>query len=128
MSNKEIAQTLFVTIKTVEVHLSHACRKLDISSRAAPKRPLDSSTELGVCLGLIARPNYRGRERTLGARLGSPPMRISASRRRVAPAIHRSNYHATEPAATAHSTANRLGDGSAVADPHHDDNNATGPQ
>jgi DNA-binding CsgD family transcriptional regulator len=34
MSNKEIAQTLFVTVKTVEVHLSHAYRKLEISSRA----------------------------------------------------------------------------------------------
>ena len=34
MSNKEIAQTLFVTIKTVEMHLSRAYRKLDISSRA----------------------------------------------------------------------------------------------
>jgi DNA-binding CsgD family transcriptional regulator len=34
MTNKEIAQTLFVTIKTVEVHLSHAYRKLEISSRA----------------------------------------------------------------------------------------------
>jgi DNA-binding NarL/FixJ family response regulator len=34
MSNKEIAQTLFVTIKTVELHLSSAYRKLDISSRA----------------------------------------------------------------------------------------------
>jgi DNA-binding CsgD family transcriptional regulator len=34
MSNKEIAQTLFVTIKTVEVHLSHADRKLEIGSRA----------------------------------------------------------------------------------------------
>jgi DNA-binding NarL/FixJ family response regulator len=34
MSNKEIAQTLFVTIKTVEVHLSHAYRKLEIGSRA----------------------------------------------------------------------------------------------
>jgi DNA-binding CsgD family transcriptional regulator/tetratricopeptide (TPR) repeat protein len=33
MSNKEIAQTLFVTIKTVEMHLSHAYRKLEISSR-----------------------------------------------------------------------------------------------
>ena len=33
MSNKEIAQTLFVTIKTVEVHLSHAYRKLEIGSR-----------------------------------------------------------------------------------------------
>jgi DNA-binding CsgD family transcriptional regulator len=34
MTNKEIAQTLFVTIKTVEVHLSRAYRKLEISSRA----------------------------------------------------------------------------------------------
>ena len=34
MTNKEIAQTLFVTIKTVEVHLSHAYRKLEIGSRA----------------------------------------------------------------------------------------------
>ncbi len=34
MSNREIAQTLFVTIKTVEVHLSSAYRKLEISSRA----------------------------------------------------------------------------------------------
>src|SRR5262245_31816462 len=34
LSNKEIAQTLFVTIKTVEVHLSSAYRKLEISSRA----------------------------------------------------------------------------------------------
>ena len=34
MSNKQIAQTLFVTIKTVEVHLSHAYRKLKITSRA----------------------------------------------------------------------------------------------
>jgi DNA-binding NarL/FixJ family response regulator len=34
MTNKEIAQTLFVTIKTVEVHLSHAYRKLELSSRA----------------------------------------------------------------------------------------------
>jgi DNA-binding CsgD family transcriptional regulator len=34
MSNKEIAQTLFVTIKTVEMHLSGAYRKLEISSRA----------------------------------------------------------------------------------------------
>ena len=34
MTNKEIAQTLFVTIKTVEMHLNHAYRKLQISSRA----------------------------------------------------------------------------------------------
>ena len=33
MSNKEIAQALFVTVKTVEQHLSHVYRKLDIASR-----------------------------------------------------------------------------------------------
>ena len=32
-TNREIAQTLFVTEKTVETHLGHAYRKLDISSR-----------------------------------------------------------------------------------------------
>jgi DNA-binding CsgD family transcriptional regulator len=33
LSNKEIAQTLFVTVKTVEQHLGRVYRKLDISSR-----------------------------------------------------------------------------------------------
>ena len=33
LSNKEIAQTLFVTTKTVEVHLSNVYRKLELSSR-----------------------------------------------------------------------------------------------
>jgi DNA-binding CsgD family transcriptional regulator len=33
-SNKEIAQELFVTVKTVEMHLSRVYRKLEISSRA----------------------------------------------------------------------------------------------
>ena len=33
MSNREIAQALFVTLRTVEMHLSNAFRKLDISSR-----------------------------------------------------------------------------------------------
>ena len=32
-SNKEIAQALFVTVKTVEMHLSRVYRKLEISSR-----------------------------------------------------------------------------------------------
>ncbi len=32
-SNPEIAQTLFVTRKTVETHLGHVYRKLDISGR-----------------------------------------------------------------------------------------------
>jgi DNA-binding CsgD family transcriptional regulator len=34
LSNPEIAQSLFVTIKTVEMHLGHAYRKLDVGSRA----------------------------------------------------------------------------------------------
>ena len=34
LSNPEIAQALFVTVKTVEAHLSNAYRKLDIHSRA----------------------------------------------------------------------------------------------
>jgi DNA-binding CsgD family transcriptional regulator len=33
MSNREIAQTLFVTIKTVKAHLGHAFMKLDVSTR-----------------------------------------------------------------------------------------------
>jgi DNA-binding NarL/FixJ family response regulator len=33
LSNKAIAQTLFVTVHTIEVHLSHAYRKLGVSSR-----------------------------------------------------------------------------------------------
>lgn len=33
MSNKEIAQALFVTLKTVEVHLGSSYRKLAIRSR-----------------------------------------------------------------------------------------------
>lgn len=32
-SDTQIAQQLFVTVSTVEVHLSHACRKLDLRSR-----------------------------------------------------------------------------------------------
>jgi DNA-binding CsgD family transcriptional regulator len=34
MTNREIAQALFITIKTVKTHLGHAFSKLDVSSRA----------------------------------------------------------------------------------------------
>jgi DNA-binding NarL/FixJ family response regulator len=34
LTNRTIAQALFVTMRTVEVHLNHAYAKLDISSRA----------------------------------------------------------------------------------------------
>ena len=33
MTNREIAQTLFVTARTVEGHLTHVFRKLDLSAR-----------------------------------------------------------------------------------------------
>ena len=33
-TNKEIAQALFVTLRTVEMHLTNAYRKLEISSRS----------------------------------------------------------------------------------------------
>lgn len=35
MTNKQIAEALFVTLRTVETHLTHAYQKLDIDSRAA---------------------------------------------------------------------------------------------
>ena len=40
-SNPEIAQALFVTRKTVETHLGHVYRKLDISGRGELPRALD---------------------------------------------------------------------------------------
>jgi DNA-binding NarL/FixJ family response regulator len=33
LTNREIAQTLFVTLRTVQVHLTNTYRKLDIESR-----------------------------------------------------------------------------------------------
>ena len=44
MTNRRIAQALFLTTKTVETHLSHAYMKLDIAGRA----------ELAAALGLVA--------------------------------------------------------------------------
>ena len=40
LTNPQIAQALFVTVKTVEMHLGHAYRKLDIGSRAQLARAL----------------------------------------------------------------------------------------
>ena len=39
-SNPEIAQSLFVTRKTVETHLGHVYRKLDIAGRGDLSRAL----------------------------------------------------------------------------------------
>jgi len=41
MSNKQIAQALFVTVKTVEAHLHRSYQKLDVSSRAQLARALE---------------------------------------------------------------------------------------
>ena len=41
-SNREIAQALFVTVKTVEVHLSSVYRKLAIGSRRRLAAALDA--------------------------------------------------------------------------------------
>jgi DNA-binding CsgD family transcriptional regulator len=43
MTNKDIAQALFVTPKTVEVHLSSVYRKLQISSRGQLPEALTAS-------------------------------------------------------------------------------------
>jgi len=40
LANKEIAQALFVTVRTVEVHLKHAYAKLGIRSRTQLARRL----------------------------------------------------------------------------------------
>ena len=40
LSNREVAQHLFLTVRTVEMHLTHAYRKLDVSSRRELGRAL----------------------------------------------------------------------------------------
>ncbi len=47
MTNRQIGQSLFVTIKTVEAHLSAAYDKLDIDGRRGLAAALDGSTDNG---------------------------------------------------------------------------------
>ncbi len=44
MTNREIAQSLFVTVKTVETHLRHAYQKLDVARRTELVTALDGDT------------------------------------------------------------------------------------
>jgi DNA-binding NarL/FixJ family response regulator len=57
-SNREIAQALFVTVKTIEMHLGHAYRKLDIHSpralAAALAKPQQTAIAAGASRGLRA--------------------------------------------------------------------------
>jgi len=57
MSNPEIAQSLFVTLSTVEGHLRHAYRKLSITSRGQLPAALQSAAP-----EIAAAP--RGRQKT----------------------------------------------------------------
>ncbi len=43
LTNKDVAQELFVTVKTVETHLAHAYQKLGITKRAELADALSSS-------------------------------------------------------------------------------------
>jgi DNA-binding NarL/FixJ family response regulator len=45
ITNRDIAQALFVTPRTIEVHLSSAYRKLGIGSRSQLPRALAASAE-----------------------------------------------------------------------------------
>jgi DNA-binding CsgD family transcriptional regulator len=47
MSNPEIAQALFVTVKTVEMHLGNAYRKLGVRSRRELPRALATPSRAG---------------------------------------------------------------------------------
>jgi DNA-binding CsgD family transcriptional regulator len=48
LTNREIAQALFVTLKTVETHLGHCYQKLDITSRAQLPTELTRRGEPGI--------------------------------------------------------------------------------
>jgi DNA-binding CsgD family transcriptional regulator len=45
-TNREIAQSLFLSVKTVEGHLSHAYRKLDVTSRGELRDALDGQSAM----------------------------------------------------------------------------------
>lgn len=59
-TNIEVAQALFVTVKTVDTHLSHAYRKLGITSRRQLSQSLTSTpSDLGI-EAIASRPAVRG--------------------------------------------------------------------
>ena len=72
-TNREIAQALFVTPKTVEVHLSNAYRKLDIRSRRELAGALADPSAAGG--GCRRRPRRPAGERAEALRLGAVRLR-----------------------------------------------------
>ena len=71
-SNREIAQTLFVTTKTVETHLRHVYRKLDISGRTQlatraggghmTRRSSGRTVSFGAKWNAVRKPDVQGLE------------------------------------------------------------------
>ena len=51
MTNRQIAETLFVTRKTIESHLDHIFRKLGIHARGELARALPAQDELTMICG-----------------------------------------------------------------------------
>lgn len=51
MTNREIAQALFVTVKTVEAHLGHVFQKLDIDRRSSLADKLGAAERTTVVAG-----------------------------------------------------------------------------
>ncbi len=56
-SNRQIAQSLFLTVRTIEMHLTNAYRKLDISSREELSAALGEEVErVSPAKGTVAAP------------------------------------------------------------------------
>jgi DNA-binding NarL/FixJ family response regulator len=53
LTNKQIAQDLFVTTRTVETHLRHSYQKLDISSRAQLAEALRENGSVGDLTAVV---------------------------------------------------------------------------
>ena len=51
MANKDIAQALFVTVRTVEAHLHHAYQKLGITSRDGLDDALAAESRTAATVG-----------------------------------------------------------------------------